>query len=736
MRFHHTLLTATYLILLTLSGLQTPPTLHSTQTEPTESALSETHLTVAPPVREAPAFQSGPPLLTSGQLESLEAGSTRLALPPTPSAGTPVPLGVPSVEAVGLQVAPESSSDFGVFANVTVQLPNGAPKSLVDEPSVAQKNQTVFYTGNWYAARSLNGGSTWSYLDVFNDMPDFCCDQDTLYNPSRGIFLWYRMGKNDTTGTNRFYLGVSLNATSWWFYSVHPADVNPTWTGQLFDFPVLAYSDNFLYITTNLFKSGFYQNSLILRLSLDKLKNDQSISGSPYFFTPNEGFAPVQGAKQTMYFATHVNTGRLRLYVWNEGSSSLSFTTDITHPLFTATTPGLASCPAPDGGDICKRLDDRVLGGWIAKGVIGFLWIVAQGGSFAEPYTYFMRINETTKKLINTPALTSQSYASVYTSIAPNGRGDLGLAFFTAGSTTFPTLNVGIVDNITGNPPPWQFYRVATSTNGPKLSCVNGSSNPCWGDFIRVRAYNGTGNAWVAAGYTLQGGRDGTSVEPRYIVFGRLNDNPFNYTTVTFLTVPSVVGSITFNGTTFTNGQSGIYYFRNYSAFANIPANHTFSRWNATGGLIVSNLTANPTNITLVGPGILTAVFIPPNVTITFDTNPSSAGTITCSGETFNNGQRGLLPANSTIPCTANLLGGYRFVSWVGLATGTSRTLNLFTHNGGTLTANFGPATLTLSPLGILTTNLLLIAILWGERRKRKVHSFTDPSSGCLDSKT
>ena len=44
--------------------------------------------------------------------------------------------------------------------------------SNVDEPSVAANNRVVLYTGNWYAARSADGGRTFQYIDPFNAFPD------------------------------------------------------------------------------------------------------------------------------------------------------------------------------------------------------------------------------------------------------------------------------------------------------------------------------------------------------------------------------------------------------------------------------------------------------------------------------------------------------------------------------------------------------------------------------------
>jgi len=327
------------------------------------------------------------------------------------------------------------------------------------------------------------------------------------------------------------------------------------------------------------------------------------------------------------------------------------------------------------------------------------------------------------------PVISNPNYAWVYAFISPNARGDLGFVAFTAGLTRFPTLDAGILDSYSA--PNWQLLRLAVSNSGPQASCVTASGSPCWGDFIRVRPFNGTGNAWVASGYTLEGGNSGLFVQPRYVVFGRLGDDPFKNATLLFLTSPSVVGSITFNGVTYTNGQNALYNVSTvFLALANLPKNYNFSRWNVTGGVTVSNPLVNPTNVSLIGPGSLTLIMIPPNVTIRFFSFPTNIGSITCAGQTYIDGQTGQLPANSTIPCTANPPVGYHLASWSGLSTSTSSTIGLFTHNGGSLIANFavGPAA-TLPPLGILTVGFLLIFLIAAGRHYRRIRFPLDSST-------
>jgi hypothetical protein len=68
--------------------------------------------------------------------------------------------------------------------------------SNVGEPSVAMSGDVVFYTGNWYAAISLDRGKTFRFIDPSTafqqfDPPgtSFCCDQVVHYIADIATFV-------------------------------------------------------------------------------------------------------------------------------------------------------------------------------------------------------------------------------------------------------------------------------------------------------------------------------------------------------------------------------------------------------------------------------------------------------------------------------------------------------------------------------------------------------------------
>ncbi|MFB3890015.1 MAG: CARDB domain-containing protein [Candidatus Bathyarchaeia archaeon] len=129
--------------------------------------------------------------------------------------------------------------------------------------------------------------------------------------------------------------------------------------------------------------------------------------------------------------------------------------------------------------------------------------------------------------------------------------------------------------------------------------------------------------------------------------------------TITFYTDPTTIGSITFAGTTYTNGQTGQYADGTYSVTANAPSGWTFSNWVTTGGVSVSGSTA-----TVTGAGSIKAVFTQIKYTITFYTDPTNVGSITFSGTAYTNGQTGQYAAGA-YSVAANAPAGWVFNKWV-----------------------------------------------------------------------
>ncbi|MBK8049538.1 MAG: hypothetical protein IPK16_21935 [Anaerolineales bacterium] len=162
---------------VTLDWLDEPPVLTAAQMATAEAELAMTHL----PGPEATKAEDLAPLTTqmAPETQSFVQNSVELdAASVDPSSEKEM-------------LAPTAPGDAWLYRNVA-PVTTGGSKSNVMEASTAQGGAYAFYTGNWFAARSITGGSTWSYVNPYADMSDFCCDQVTLYDESRNLLFWYR----------------------------------------------------------------------------------------------------------------------------------------------------------------------------------------------------------------------------------------------------------------------------------------------------------------------------------------------------------------------------------------------------------------------------------------------------------------------------------------------------------------------------------------------------------------
>lgn len=501
---------------------------------------AETPAAVTPPER---IFTAGSAVAPAGGQEVLPTSDAPTPAPPggfpthvrpddPPLADSPAAESraaapaIPQTTAAPSNEAPQAPNDFQIFRNTTLDLAANQT-STTDEPSVAQVGNTAFMTGNWWAAISGNGGRTFTHVDPFTAFGGgyggFCCDQVAIYSPVVNATAWVLQYQVDGAGNNAERIAVSVGEPNLQAVSFFFADITPQQIGQpngvWADFPHVAVNAGFFYLTYNMFNaSGAYVGTAINRVPLADLADGGGF-GYNFFTTTLGTTVPVSGAGSTMYLGTHLDNDTLRIWSWPDSSSSFG-QNDVDHTGFNS---GSYTCTTNDGFNPCGRSNSRVRGGWVGRGILGFSWDAGQGsqglGTFPFPYTFVVRINQSTFGLIDQPIIWSTGHAWFYGGVGANGRGDVGMSIAIAGGATYPGSQILIADDIGG---PWQGgFFVASSTNSP-------ASNR-WGDYFSTRAINGTGNAWVGASYVLVGpcaggGVDCDNVRVHYTVFGRERD--------------------------------------------------------------------------------------------------------------------------------------------------------------------------------------------------------------------
>jgi hypothetical protein len=423
----------------------------------------------------------------------------------------------------------KAPDDFVIFRNTALDdLATNNSTSRINEPSLGVNQHAIFYTGNWYASVSSDGGNTWSYINPYDNFPangindpvngGFCCDQIVYYEESRDVLFWLLQYSNDgITNTQRIAVANSasdITTNTWYWYDFTPASFGFPATGKWLDFPDLSVSDNNLYLTTNVFDigSGSTSTAVIARLDLDDMAQGVGVSFS-YLQTDRPGLRCTHGATSTMYWGAHNSNTSIRIYRWDEGSGTI-FWDDVTHAAYNA---GTFVAPGPDGRDWAGRGDSRILGAWVANSVIGFMWGAAQGGSFPYPHTQVKQFQESDRSLISEAQVWSTVVGWLYPSVHPNDRGHLGGSIAFGGGNYYPSTAVWIADDVNGG----SFGPLETA------AFANGNSGPLvnvWGDYLASRRHFICGNTWSASGFSLRdGGFNGNAV-PRYAWFGRERD--------------------------------------------------------------------------------------------------------------------------------------------------------------------------------------------------------------------
>ena len=384
----------------------------------------------------------------------------------------------------------------------------GTQTSTVGEPTAASNNNDVYVTGNWYASRSSDGGSSWTLVDPFTALPSaaggFCCDQVALHDRNRGLWIWI-LQYIEQGGSNVFRVAVSTGPGGpWTYWDFAPTDLNSAWAGNgWFDYPDAATTDNHLYITFNVFNTGGnWLSAVAVKIPLDELASGAALNYQFYVVTTNGSLRLSRGATSDMFLGSHNGQNPVRVFRWPDAQNSSMSHFDVSPAGWSS---GAYSAPGP-GGEWLTRTDSRITGAWVAGNHVGFLWTASPSGSRPRPYVKAAVIDASSQSIVAEPDIWHDQVAWAYPAACPNGSGQVGVTLFFGGGPSNPTHVVGFLD---GNA--WAVAATAASTNGP--------TGGKWGDYLSCEVHDGEGGEWVASGYTLQGGNDRSAVEPRYVLF-------------------------------------------------------------------------------------------------------------------------------------------------------------------------------------------------------------------------
>lgn len=384
--------------------------------------------------------------------------------------------------------------------------------STVGEPSIAENGSSMFATGNWYAARSTDSGATWSWVDPVNTLPSaaggFCCDQLTLYDHRRGIWIWI-LQYSEQNGTNVFRIAISRNApdpgASWYWWDFSPATLDGSWTNVWFDYPDAALGAEDLYVTFNVFLGNAWQRAAVMRFPLDTLASGGSLGFGWWSTTDNGSLRLTQQAapSREMYWGSHNSTSQLRVFSWPAGPTSIS-SWDINVRPWNRTI----SSTAPNGVNWLARADPRITGATLGNGTLTFMWTAGADANRPHPYCRAVSISESSMSLQNEPDLWSSARAWAYPASCVATAGTLGFTAFYGGGERHPGHIVGGRDDAAGT---WRTQYSQLGTHSP--------NEGRWGDYLNCRADSVSAASWIASGFTLEGGAARTDIVPRIVRF-------------------------------------------------------------------------------------------------------------------------------------------------------------------------------------------------------------------------
>jgi hypothetical protein len=450
-----------------------------------------------------------------------------------------------------------SSINIKDFVNLTIWKSkvksNNIPENgyfQVVEPSFASNGTVIFYTGNHFAARS-EIGKEWKYVNPYFDfkgkvpvgthevpkfMDLFWADQRAIYDPIHNIYIWLRQGEPFSQHfgqiLNNDRLAISNDAIKWKVYDLFPNRIFPKLyensSKLIFDYPQLALSQKYLYLTTSL-NDANKTYSTIFRFSLNDLGNFTTVRYDVILDKNLKGVEPVQGIgpNNTMYFGGHIPNLKygMKIYQWNENAKTpesyqmpITLWNDMRNSKYCGNDSKLWWCQS-------KYIDSRIRSAWLYNNSINFLWnaiISYDNGKTWVPYidvaTFNLAENITYERKYY---LADKKLGWMYGTAIPNKNGQLGIfAHYSTNNNTHPYLNLAFgIFNHTNNK--WDITPLINSTHPLPTINDNREKTFDWGDFLTIREHskNSTNDdfKWDAGGYVLVG-NSSKAVDPYFIM--------------------------------------------------------------------------------------------------------------------------------------------------------------------------------------------------------------------------
>jgi hypothetical protein len=413
-----------------------------------------------------------------------------------------------------------------------------AEPSTANEEAFDGNPSGIVYAGNQngrggYRSRGTNRGGSFTHENAPGgptDAPNLCCDWDVVHDNTRNVMFTSTLYVNagDTNGLVRIFVRSNVEAGDNCFY-----DFNPTGaTNILPDYPHIAMSNNFLYLTTNTITNGAWAGAQAYRLNPTQMAACQSVNFSVFTYTGTQGqrvFTPAEGATTEMFFATPEVDGAtsdtFRLFRWREADAGpTSIVSTVQNSNFTD-----PDCRGGTGNfDFVRAQDTSTLGfgtrGAVGGGRVTFFWPVGPDASHTQGHVNGASWRTSDLVRDASPVIFNNGSCFAFPVVGSNARGELGLSIANGGQAGGGGVAaqgwVGVDDDDSSGIFFPTVFIVATGTHN--------RSDGRYGDYLTVRSnhrHDSCNSQWVATAYSLDGGNTSSAdVNARYVEFRSDND--------------------------------------------------------------------------------------------------------------------------------------------------------------------------------------------------------------------
>lgn len=422
------------------------------------------------------------------------------------------------------RIAADSEANFIKRNNKNTRA--SAVSNTIAEPSAANDSTEVLYGGNTYFSRSADSGFSWLGESIPGgpaDAPLVCCDLDAVHHGGLDttFALALYVNSSATNGVVKIFVRRSTIAGG----NDCSYTIDPGGTGTLLpDYPHIAVSNNFVYLTTNNLSGSSWTGAQIRRFNASQMANCQTTTTNTVTYTGSDGqrvLTPVENSSTTQYFGLNRTANVFRIIRWPESTTGIStFDRSLSH----GTAFINSDCRGGTGNfDFIERSTSWSIGGFRLRGAVvpnnrlWFVWNAGRDASHPQAHLHSAIFTEPGLSTLSSPAVFNSTRCFGYPTLGANGFGEFGLTFAhggrNGGGGSAAQGAIAVDDSSSaGN----FFPTISTTASG-----THNRSDGRYGDYFTLRRNDKCpSTGWVATNYALSGGNTSPShVNARYVEF-------------------------------------------------------------------------------------------------------------------------------------------------------------------------------------------------------------------------